>query len=371
MNQKLTEVTEVSFLKNNFDLVYPVGIVKFVNEWVLLRYADEIRLEKKTIQKFKSFYDLIITNTETFKNFDFSIIEVIMELLELDNEFDIKYNIKRIKEKIRCKNFSVEYRPIIPEKISDIFDILQWSEVEIARQLSLYSHQLLSKIEYHELLGARWTKSDKFQKASNVMRAIVRFNKLSYWIAEEILSYDKKLMRAKCVEKFIKIAVECEKLGNFNDMVNITTTLENHIIKNLHKTWSKISSESFESLQRLSAICKYENNYANLRAHMGKFIDETFVPYPVPLFMELAHLEEGPKYVKNEYLVNMTKITSVAKAIENFVCSIITTYPFKQLEELKILIDLNPKSEEEIEELANKIGKVIYNIFLDRTEIYP
>jgi len=282
-----------------------------------------------------------------------------MELLELDNEHDIKYNIQRVKERKRFKNIALDHRSMLPQKISDIFDILQWSEVEIARQLTLFSHQLLSKIEYNELLGARWTKSDKYQKAPNVMKAIVRFNKLSYWIAEEILSYDKKKMRAKCVEKFIKVAVECEKLGNFNDMVNILTTLENHIIKNLHKTWSKISSESFETLQRLSAICKYENNYSNLRAHMAKFIDETFVPYPVPLFMELAHLEEGPKYVKNEYLVNMTKITSVGKAIQNFMSSLITTYPFKQLEELNILIEINPRSEEEIEELANKIGKEI------------
>ena len=90
---------------------------------------------------------------------------------------------------------------------------------------------------------------------------------------------------------------------------------------------------------------------------MAKFIDETFVPYPVPLFMELAHLEEGPKYVKNEYLINMTKITSVTKAIENFMSSLIITFSFKQLEELNLLIEINPRSEEEIEGLANKIGK--------------
>ena len=67
------------------------------------------------------------------------------------------------------------------------------------------------------------------------MQCIDRFNKLSLWIIEEILSYDKSSLRSKVIEKFILVAHECFLIYNFNDCFNIITALVNPLIKCLRK----------------------------------------------------------------------------------------------------------------------------------------
>ena len=137
-------------------------------------------------------------------------------------------------------------------------------------QLTSISHRLFSKIEIKELLGSQWTKRDKYVNSPHVMKIIDRFNKLTLWVVEEILSYDKRSMRTLVIEKFIKIANECRKLSNFNDCMNIVCALNNFILRGMTLTWRKLSGQSKDLFNQLNLLCSYENNYALLRSEEKK-----------------------------------------------------------------------------------------------------
>lgn len=347
------------------------GLIKFINKWVILKYEEEISKKKVTSKEFYLFYCELVSHPQTFHFFEQYEIISIKEIFDEEENYEIEYKIKKLKGRKKSHNISFKSESLIPGTISDVFDVLEWSEVEIARQLTLISHQLFSKIEYKELFLACWTKKTKYVSSPNVMKIIDRFNKFSMWIIEEILCYDKTQMRAGSIEKFIKIADECRKLCNFNDCVNIISSMDNFILKTMKKTWGKVNKQIFPILENLNSLCSYDNNYGNMRNEMKKCEGKPCVPYLGLLLKELAFIEEGPKYTKDDYFINLEKIRNVAKAINFFFSYKNQAYLFRPIEELAILGDMNPKTEEEIEALANKIGKYKLNkLYKIRTCVY-
>ncbi len=180
---------------------------------------------------------------------------------------------------------------------------------------------------------------------------------------EEILSYDKKRMRAAALAKFVSIANECRKLKNFNDCMNIVCTLNNYILKGMKKTWKVMHKEVFPMIEELNKFCSHENNYGNMREEMLESVGYPCVPYLGMLLKELAFIDEGPKYTKNvedNVLINLHKINGVGKAIDFFFQFNNQAYLYRPIEKLAILANLHPKTEQQIEDMANKIGMWCY-----------
>lgn len=352
---------------------YPNSLIKLLNGLILTQFEQHNlknensdhspHLSKENIDseeinsEIKLFYEKLLNDQETFKHFSRDEIKGIHDIFTQESNYDVEYSIKQLKGRKKSSGV-VTFKSVshIPKQISEIFNILEWDELEVARQLTITSNKLFSKIEYKELLNSRWTKKDKNKLSPNVINLIDRFNKLSLWMIEEILSYDKKRMRAAAIEKFIRIANECKNLNNFNDCVNITQALNMYVVKKLEKTWKALNANVIPLFEKLQEICSYDMKYKRLRDEMKNCIGKPCVPYLGVLLNELASLEEGPKYLKNDSLVNIDKICSVYKAIEFFFKFKLQAYLFRPVDELTLLSDLQPKNEDELEALADKIG---------------
>jgi hypothetical protein len=250
---------------------------------------------------------------------------------------------------------SQKLQPILPTSHTIYFDLLEWSELEIARQLSLISSFLLSKVKVSELFYARWTKGEKYTTSPHIMKCIDRFNKLSLWVTEEVLSYDKSNDRAKAIEKFILVAKECVNLNNFNDCFNIVNALNTFPVKRLNKSWRKIINfETMNTLMELNELCSFSKNYASLKVEVKKAARSACVPYLGVYLKDLAFLEEGPKYLKGD-LVNIDKIKKFGDIYNDVsVCSKIA-YDFKPVFILSFLAEPQPDSEENLIDLSNKL----------------
>ena len=314
------------------------SILEVMNKWVIHKYY-QIKNNQELFNLVTSFYKQGIKSNE------------ILDLLN-DKKDILDYNNKewsRIGELIE---------PILSPYASCNFNILEWSEVEIARQITLITQYIFRKVDANELINSLWTKVDKLKYAPNVSRLIDRFNKLSNWVCEEILAYDSSRMRALIVEKFIRIGSELKEINNYNDCLTIVVALNSLQIKSLNKTWRKVSFESMKHWKDLNTLCSFERNYGALREEVDKNKNKACIPYLGIFLKELAFIDEGHKYIMNKNLINVEKIKKVSKIIDTLLSFKKYTYNFKPVFKLAFLAEPNPLTEDELTDLSSKLGNI-------------
>lgn len=256
------------------------------------------------------------------------------------------------------EEFKKAKNPIIPEKPPKYFDIIEWSEIEIARQITLATQYIFMQIQSTELVSSNWVKVEKYALAPNIMKMIDRFNLLTNWINEEILSYDKKTNRAKAITKFIKIASVLRSFNNFNDCINIVAALNTTPIKSLKNTWQVVlkNQETDNLLKSLNTLCSYSKNYHNIRAETSSTIKgQPCIPYLGLYLRELAFLDEGPKYIDEKNLVNLDKLYRVGEKLIEIKEYQSIPYVFLPVKRLAFLAEPQPKSEEVLLQISSKL----------------
>ena len=238
------------------------------------------------------------------------------------------------------------------------FDVLDWDKNEIGEKLISTSKNLINKVQRREIYKAIFLKNKKYETSPNVMENIDKFNRLTFFIIQDILSYDFAKDRAKIVEKWVKIADYCRERKDYNDCVAINSALNNYIITGLNKTMNEISKDKKELMKSISRFCRYQGNYKKLREDMDKLDNnEFYIPYLGMLLKDLAFFEENSKYIINDILINFEKLENVQLAISkffNFQNSKDKINPIIP-EELGFFDNLEDLKESDLEELANKL----------------
>uniref|UniRef100_A0A158P8E7 Ras-GEF domain-containing protein n=1 Tax=Angiostrongylus cantonensis TaxID=6313 RepID=A0A158P8E7_ANGCA len=75
------------------------------------------------------------------------------------------------------------------------------------------------------------------------------FNRLSSFVATEVLRQLRKKHRVEVIEYLIDVAKECCEIGNFNSLMAIVAGLSLPAIIRLKKTWSRVEKSKLEILQ--------------------------------------------------------------------------------------------------------------------------
>ena len=336
--------------------MFPRGIIILLNKLII---CNSESLKYENLVELKEFFRKVKNYPEALEP-ELKIKEVLnhLNLLITNSLTNTKTGLYQnfIEKLNKVKN------PIIPEISSKYFDVIDWSELEIAKQLTLFTHFLFMKIEMKELLSSNWTKENKYTLSPNVLKMIQRFNNLCNWVCEEILSYDCKVNRARAISKFIKIASFCQSINNFNDCVNIIAALNTLQIKSLKKTWSIVlkNSEIVNIFKELNSLCSYTKNYENIRNEISLVKGQSCIPYLGLYLKELAFIEEGPKYINDKQLINLEKIERVGIKLEEL--KEFQSYPFIHLPvtRLAFLADPKPKKEETLLIISSKLGRYYF-----------
>ena len=238
------------------------------------------------------------------------------------------------------------------------FNILEWEINEIGEKLIFCSKTLINKVQRREIYKGIFLKSKKNETSPNVMENIDKFNRLTFFIIQDILSYDFAKDRAKIYEKWVKIANYCKERKDYNDCIAINSALNNYIITGLNKTLNELNRETKELMKSLGKFCRYQGNYKMLREDMANLPYNSFyIPYLGMILKDIAFFEENSKYIINDVLINFEKLENVQLAVSQFfnfqngkdnINSIIPDelWFFENLEDLK---------ESDLDELANKL----------------
>lgn len=286
-----------------------------------------------------------------------------------EKELNINYHIEILEIKIKASSNNLNVRnrimsqsqppSILPSNISKTFDILEWSEIEIARQLTLTTYFLFKNIRIEEFFSQKFNKEDKNINSPNIIKMIERFNNLTYWIVEEILSYDHKKTRSKVIFKFLKIAKECQKINNFNDSNNIFMTLK-LLVFPLKKTMELVhkNSEADCIYNELDSLFSLDKNYANLRKEIKCVSKKACIPFLPLILNDLSKQEEKPNYIKENDLINVDKINKVGQILEEILEFQNNHYDYVPLLKLSFLSDPKPKKQETLDKIAKHLGKI-------------
>eukprot|EP01126_Amoeba_proteus_P044946 TRINITY_DN5015_c0_g2_i1.p1 TRINITY_DN5015_c0_g2~~TRINITY_DN5015_c0_g2_i1.p1 ORF type:complete len:168 (+),score=17.17 TRINITY_DN5015_c0_g2_i1:114-617(+) len=117
----------------------------------------------------------------------------------------------------------------------------RFTEVEASQQITLLDQSLFGRLEKEEFEHLGWTKDDKLTRSPNIMKIIFFSNKVTHWVAGEILSTNDIKRRVECLEWFIRLGMEFLSLKNFNSAGNIHAGLAHTSVFRLTKTWKRIS----------------------------------------------------------------------------------------------------------------------------------
>ena len=238
------------------------------------------------------------------------------------------------------------------------FDVLDWDKKDIGEKLISVSKKLINKVQRREIYKAVFLKKNKEKTSPNVLENIDKFNRLIFFIIQDILSYDFAKDRIKIVEKWIKIADYCRSRKDYNDVVAINSALNNYIITGLKKTMNEVSKEKKDLGKQISKLCRVTGNYKKMREDMKNLeYNDFYVPYLGMILKDLAFFEENSQYLVNDVLINMEKLEKVQIAVSEFFNFKNTTDKdySKPPEELDFFDNLEDLNELDLEKLANDL----------------
>ncbi|OBT61423.1 hypothetical protein VE03_09492 [Pseudogymnoascus sp. 23342-1-I1] len=201
--------------------------------------------------------------------------------------------------------------------------ILDFSPIEMARQLTIKEMNVFCTIMPEELLASEWMKKSG-SNAVNVKAMSTLSTDLSNLVADTVLQSESDAKkRAVIIKHWIKIANECLILNNYDSLMAIICSINSSMITRLKKTWDMISPKRKEMLKVLQDIVEPTKNHAVLRQRLqghvppclpfvGTYLtDLTFVDMGNPATKQLT----GSAGEKGMSVINFDKHTRTAKII--------------------------------------------------------
>lgn len=207
-------------------------------------------------------------------------------------------------------------------------NLLDFNGLELAKQLTLIESEIFCSIDPDELLNENYTsKKAHLKLAENVRQSLLFTNCLSEYVLESILQPDiAPKMRVNMIKTWLKVAISCLYLRNFNSLAAIITSLQSHLITRLTNLWHELSDKYTELFEYLSGVIHPQRNFSVYRGKLRSFLlsneyNIPVVPYFSLFLQDLTFVTDGnPNFRKantflNQKLINIDKYLKITRVI--------------------------------------------------------
>jgi hypothetical protein len=331
-----------------------------------------IKLSEQQLLKIKLRVCVVLQHwiKEQFDDFNSQIVEnlksFINETISEDGQTTMAEKLNsdlqnKVKEQGRVKRQTMAIDPLVQLKVpeggySPADLILQSSESEIARQMTLIEFRIFSKLKGSELLNQAWNREKLKYKSPNVLDLISRANRISFWVASCVVWHTKLADRAKCITKFIQVCQQLNQLHNYNSLIAIIAGLNISSVSRLKFSWAQVDKHSQEALKKLQAIFDPSSSYKVYRnIHKNATSKGPCLPYIATPLSDLTFTEDGnPDELQNsKELINFVKRELICNIIREVQLNQQPAYTFPVVEPIHtFLSELPYAGEKELYELS-------------------
>lgn len=207
-------------------------------------------------------------------------------------------------------------------------DFLNLEVNSVARQLTMIDFEFFRRLDRSEIIRLFLSSAcppDTFYLLPPTTRLsayAARFNRVSFWVATEIVTMPNLRQRVQVLQRFVQLAKLLSEFNNFNGVMAILAGLQNAAVYRLKKTWAALPQQHHVTLANLKRIMSFDGNYYNYRLLFNRDFPQ-FIPFMGLFLKDITFVTDGnPTFVEsdNEHsppLVNFSKFWKVFSTVEN------------------------------------------------------
>lgn len=144
--------------------------------------------------------------------------------------------------------------------------VLDFSPLEIARQLTLLCSQAFCAVKPADLLSSSLTKGSA--APPNILALSRLSTDITNLVSHTIVFTEDAKKRVAILRQWITIAQECLNLQNYDTLMAIMCSLNSAAVSRLSKTWKDLPIKVLESCNELKELCEVGRNFAPLRQRL-------------------------------------------------------------------------------------------------------
>ncbi|PVU88522.1 hypothetical protein BB561_005804 [Smittium simulii] len=247
--------------------------------------------------------------------------------------------------KFAGNNLSSPPTPILPKvKLTSNTIIEKIDPIELARQITIIDHNLLTLVRPIEFLKKAWSVSLVDPKAVNGLTVEVATNlrsisvfstKITHYITSKILEEQVIENRVSILSYFISLAEQLWTLNNYNSLVSVIGAIQSTPIQRLTKTWKILPAKSLNAFESIKSIMKSSRNYSTYREAIQKSSPPS-IPFIGLSLTDLTFIEDGnPDYYDDSKdMINFSKYIQTADIIRQIQEFQDVPYSFIQVNEI-------------------------------------
>lgn len=197
------------------------------------------------------------------------------------------------------------------------YNFLEINSATLAEIITMREFQAFCLVTPLELTNKIGWPIEKVAECPGINKIIHMFHQLSLWVATEIVSKESESDKIKCLEKIIDTGKECERLNNFNAVLEIVSGLSNPSVLRLKSVWNGISPSHSKAFSELEDLMDPKQNFKKYRSQLLK-AKLPALPYFGLFLKDLTFLKENPDFCPDGS-INFDSLTMVAKLIEEVI----------------------------------------------------